>query len=302
MIEEMSGDFFQWLRGFYFVAQRGSVTQGAMEMGRNQPTVSHQIKCLEEAFGVTLFDRSKGKMLLTPEGEAFLKKTISVFEIIKEIKSEIGTSQLEHQGSVVIATTHAIIHYFLPQFIVNFRERHPNVSIEIEGGGLEMILGKIESAEADFGIANLEKVPEGLLSYDLFETELKLIAPKKNGFKIGKSPTLHQISEAPFICFPGSSTITPLIKRRFEEEGLELNEVLCLNNYESVKKYVTLGQGTAILDDYAITESDRERLNIFPLDRFFNKRTYRLILRKRKYLPPAAMAFIRFIKPDTDLT
>ena len=300
MIEEMSGDFFQWLRGFYFVAERGSVTQAAMKMGRNQPTVSHQIKCLEEAFGITLFDRARGKMRLTPEGEAFLQKAISVFEIIKEMKSEIGAGELAPQGQVVIATTHAIIHYFLPRLIADFRNKHPGVNFEMEGGGLDMILSKLESAEADFGIANLEKVPEGLLSFDLFETELMLIAPKANGFKLSKRPALAQISRAPFICFPGSSTITPLIKKRFEKEDLVLNEVLVLNNYDSVKKYVALGQGVAILDDYTITKEDLKRLDVLSLDRFFDKRTYRLLLRKRKYLPPAAKAFIRRIQADIE--
>jgi DNA-binding transcriptional LysR family regulator len=68
------GDFLQWLRGFYYVAKRRSVTQAAMEMRRNQPTISHQIKCLESEFGVALFERSSGKMELTPEGRALLEK------------------------------------------------------------------------------------------------------------------------------------------------------------------------------------------------------------------------------------
>lgn len=52
MIEEMSGDFLQWLRGFYFVAINNSFSHAALEMGRNQPTISHQVKCLEKQFGI----------------------------------------------------------------------------------------------------------------------------------------------------------------------------------------------------------------------------------------------------------
>ena len=84
MIEQIGGDFLQWLRGFYFVARRQSVTRASLEMRRNQSTISHQIKCLENEFGVTLFDRSRGKMDLTPEGKTFLDKAISVFEIIRK--------------------------------------------------------------------------------------------------------------------------------------------------------------------------------------------------------------------------
>lgn len=98
MIEQIGGDFLQWLRGFYFVAKRGSVTQAALEMGRNQPTISHQIKCLETEFGVSLFDRSSGKMQLTPEGKALLEKSISLFETVREMKSEIQGEELEQKG------------------------------------------------------------------------------------------------------------------------------------------------------------------------------------------------------------
>lgn len=298
MIEEFGGDFLQWLRGFYFVAKKESVTLAGLEMGRNQPTISHQIKCLENEFGVTLFDRSQGKMKLTPEGKVFLDKVISVFEIIKEMKSEIGEDSKLYQGGVDIAATHAIIHYFLPQFIVHFTKIWPKVNFKLEGGGLKMILGRIDSAEADFGIASLNSVPDGVVYYDLIETGLKLLAPKNNPFSFDFEPTLEQISKIPFIFFPSSSTITPLIERRFAEDNLKLNVVLVLNNFESVKKYVELGVGVSILDDYTITRKDVEKLDIYALDRFFSPRKYGIIIRRQKYLSPVAKAFLRCIKPD----
>lgn len=298
MIEEIAGDFLQWLRGFYFVTKRKSVTHAALDMGRNQPTVTHQIKCLESQFGVTLFDRSSGKMELTPEGSLFLEKAISLFEIIREMKSDLGQDRLEYKGGVIVATTHAVTRFFLPSYVVNFRRTHPNVSFDLEGGGLEMILGKVESAEADFGIACIDTIPNTIAYHDLFETELKLIAPKNNIFFSRKSPTLKQISKVPFICFPHSSTITPFIERRFSEEQLQLNVILILNDFDTVKTYVGLGLGVSILDRFTILKEDEGNLDIFPLRRFFTKRRYGILLRKKKYLSPAAKAFIRTIKPD----
>jgi DNA-binding transcriptional LysR family regulator len=297
MIEQIGGDFFQWLRGFYYVAKRGSVTQAALEMGRNQPTVSHQIKCLETEFGVTLFDRSSGRMELTPEGEILLERVISLFEIVKEMKGEVKGRSLELKGKVIIAATHAVIHFFLPSFVQEFRENHPLVDFELEGGGLEMILGKVDSAEADFGIAQMFSVPEAFVYHDLFETNLVLIAPRKNSFSLKKNPSLKEISSAPFVFFPGSSTLVPYVQERFAEEGLKLHVVLKLNNYDSVKKYVSLGLGVSILDDYALTPQDEKSLEIFKLDAHFDPRRYGLIMRKRKYLSPAAKAFARTIQP-----
>lgn len=236
MIEEIGGDFLQWLRGFYFVARRQSVTRASLEMRRNQPAISHQIKCLENEFGVTLFDRSRGKMELTPEGKAFLDKAISVFEIIKEMKSDINKSYLETKGKVVISASHAIIHYFLPQYIVQFRKESPNVDFELEGGDVEMILERVESAEADFGIARLNTVPDRIIYHDLFETGLRLLAPKDNSFFSEQEPTLEQVARTPFIFFPHTSTITPLIESVFAENQLKLNVVLVLNNFDAFAK------------------------------------------------------------------
>ena len=298
MIDEMGGDFLQWLRGFYFVAKRGSVTLAAVEMGRNQPTVSHQIKCLENEFGVVLFDRTGGRMELTPEGKVFLEKAISLFEVVKEMRDEVGTERLHGKGLVNVCTTHAIIHYFLPRFIVAFKKDFPLVRFEIEGGGADRILEQVDSAEADFGIASLDSVPPQLSYQELFETSLTLIAPKRNYFFKGPRPTLEEISAAPFIIFPRSSTITPLITEKFSEQGMRLNVVFTLNNFETVKKFVALGSGVSILDEYAVGREDRETLDVFPLDRFFPRRKYGLILRKKKYLPPMVRAFISRITPD----
>jgi molybdenum-dependent DNA-binding transcriptional regulator ModE len=174
MIDQIGGDFLQWLRGFYYVAKRGSVTQAGMEMGRNQPTISHQIKCLEKEFGVALFERSSGKMELTPEGKALLEKTISLFETVKEMKSEIQGEKLEQEGRVIIATTHAIIH-FLPA--CRGIQKDPS-SVDFDtGGGLEMI-SKESSPRRRFRDSQLPEVPE-LSCMTTFETSLKPIAPRK---------------------------------------------------------------------------------------------------------------------------
>jgi len=299
MIEEMSGDFLQWLRGFYYVAETKSVSLAAAEMGRNQPAITHQIKSLEKELGVTLFDRSKGSMELTPEGTTLLAKAISVFELVKEMKgAAYSAGHLDLSGKVVVATTHAVVLYFLPKCIVNFKGRYPNANFDIKGGGLEMIFDAVESGQVDFGIVSLEETPDRFICYELFETRLKLIAPKDNCFNIEKEPTLELISQFPLILFPKSSIITQTIEKRFSESGLKPNVVLILNNFEIVKKYVELGIGVSILDDYALEKGDERKIDIFPLDRFFKKRHYILIVRKRKYLSPTVKAFIHSIKPD----
>lgn len=297
MIKEMHGDFLQWLRGFFYVAKMRSVTLATTEMGRNQPTISHQIKALENEFNVTLFDRSGGKMELTPEGEVFLEKTISLFEVIKEMQREVGECRLQSKGDIKIVASHAVIDYFLPRYIIDFRRKYPDVHFDMEGGGSRTILERVASSEADFGVASLKVIPDDITYFDLFETSLRLITPRGNPFSFGKRLTLKKISQAPFIFFPRSSTITPLILKKFSEKDLSLNVVMILNNFEIVKRYVALGIGVSILDRYTIEDKDMDHLEVYSLDAFFEKRKYGVLLRKRKYLSPPAKAFLQTMKP-----
>lgn len=303
MIEEIPGDLLQWLRGFYFVAQRGSVTQATAVMGREQPTITRQIKCLEKELDVTLFDRSSGTMKLTPEGRILFEKAVTLFEDVKEIRDEFRKKQLEHKGKIAIATSHGIIESFLSRYVVEFRNAHPQVIFHMEGGTFEAALERVESSEADFGIVFTDSVPGSMNSYDLFETGLKLIAPKNNAFFPGRAPTLRQIARIPLILFSRTGgSIEPFMEKWFAAERLKPNVIMTHNNFVSVKKYVALGIGAALLSGYALSEEDEKRFDVFALDRYFPKRKIGIVVRKRKYLSPAAKAFIRAIKPDIQLS
>jgi DNA-binding transcriptional LysR family regulator len=176
------------------------------------------------------------------------------------------------------------------------------VSFHLEGGIREVVFEKIESGEADLGIAYSESVPKTIMCYDLSETGLVLIAPKNNTFFPGKFPTLRQIAQVPLILFSHKGSLERLVESRFAEEQLKPNVVMTHNNHVSVKKYVALGMGAAILSGYAVSKEDKKIIDIFRLDRFFPKRRYGLLLRKRKYVSPMVKAFIRIMKPDIEFT
>lgn len=91
MIEELNGDFIQWLRGFYYIAETGSIRRAAQLMNRSASTLSYQLKELEENLNTVLFDRYRKGMLITPEGRKLLDWTISTFETLKGLRSEVGT-------------------------------------------------------------------------------------------------------------------------------------------------------------------------------------------------------------------
>ena len=73
---------------------------------------------------------------------------------------------------------------------------------------------------------------------------------------------------------------------------------MIVNNYDIVKRYVASGAGVSILDDYTITDEDKDRLDIFTLEKYFPPRKFGIIFRKGKYLAPALRAFLLSLKTD----
>ena len=297
----MGGDYIQWLRGFYYVAKTGSFSLAGAEIGRNQPTISHQIKCLETEYGVILFDRSKEKMELTAEGRMLFEKAISIFEIVKSIEGEITNVGKDLSGKIRIVATHAVIQSFLPKYIIDFSKKNPNVMFEVHGGGMDEILERVETSDADFGFLNFTSTTKILNYYNLFDTNLVLIAPKSSALKKSKRLTLKQISKQPFIFFPHTSAIHPFIVKKFDEKDLKLNVIMVLNNFDIVKQYVQHGMGVTIIDDFMLTDIDYRELKVFPLDHCFDQRHYGMVMRKTKYLSPPVRSFIRTIKPDIEI-
>lgn len=301
MIDEISGDLLQWLRGFYFVVKEGGVRQAAIAMGRENSTISRQIRCLEKELGGTLFDRSSGKMVITPEGEQLLEEVVTLFEDVNRIKGGFKNEEIKHRGMIYIVASPPIISKILPPYIACFRAHYPEVTFKLEGTSREMICKKVESAEADFGIALSEVVHKTLVYVDLYESGLIILAPKNNRFFPGnKPPTLKQIAAAPLIVFSQSVFNGSRIKEQYARGMLTPNVVIINDNSIAIKEYVAQGIGVGIVSRHAISQEDEDKFDVFSLDPYFPKRRYGILLRNEKYLPARVKAFIRTIKPNCE--
>lgn len=291
MIPSLGGDFLQWLRGFYYVATCGSLAAAAAEMGRNQPALSHHIKSLERELGVTLFDTSGGHRELTPEGRILLAKAIDIFQTIQKTRQELGLIGLDLSGNFTVAATHGVQLFFLPGFITGFRAEFPAVTFNLVSLDRTSIIDAVRSATADLAVVPPVDAPAGLELTPLFTTQPVLIAPLHSPLAKMSDPDLESIAAEPFIAFSGDTSLGRQVRERFASEGLSLNVVQALNNIVLIKKYVALGLGAAVVDDFALERADRERLAVCSLERFLPERQYCLIERRRMYRPPALEAF-----------
>jgi DNA-binding transcriptional LysR family regulator len=297
MIPEFSGDFIQWLRGFYYTAQTGSMTAATAIMNRNQSALTHQIKCLEEEFGIKLFRGNKGNRELTDEGKFLLEKAVNIFEIVNTIRGSIGSLPNTLTGEIGIAAVYTAIQYFLPRMVAQFGAQYPMVCFQFYGHACRQpILDMISSRTADIGILNIDNAPLEFHATPLFRTDVVCISPKKGPYAVTGVPNLEQLVHFPCIFPPKNSTMEPFLEYQFGRYGLSLRNTHLVSHFEAAKVYVGMGMGITFIDDFACTEADRQQFNVVSMSAFFPQRVFSVVRRRNMFMPPHLDAFLRYLR------
>ncbi len=130
------------LRYFVAVAEAQSFRQGAVALGVRQPTVSRQVRDLEDALGVDLFERHPGEgVRLTPAGRTFLARALRVLADLDRACTEAGCAGRAETGTLAIAFSTSLAGGWLQNLLGTFRRERPEVAIRLlEGNTTDQLL------------------------------------------------------------------------------------------------------------------------------------------------------------------
>lgn len=117
------------LRAFEAAARRSSVAGAAQELHVTASAVSHQIRILEEALGVTLFVRSKARVKLTREGEALLQPVKSAFDMIANAVVKLDSPEMA--GDLVVSTPLLFTSRWMARHIGEFLDQYPAINLKV---------------------------------------------------------------------------------------------------------------------------------------------------------------------------
>jgi DNA-binding transcriptional LysR family regulator len=117
------------LHVFFIVAQRGSMAKAAAQLGVSTPTVSEVIADLEHGLGVRLLDRSPKGVEPTRYGHALLKRTLVVFDELKQCIKDIEHLSDPTAGEIRIASPLAIAFTVIPHVLERFAKEYPRVIV-----------------------------------------------------------------------------------------------------------------------------------------------------------------------------
>jgi DNA-binding transcriptional LysR family regulator len=193
------------LQFFMGVAEELSFSRAATRLHIAQPSLSTQIKALEQEIGARLFDRDKRHVSLTPAGRRFQSRVASLLALADSAKAEARSTERGQLGTIDLGyTALSMFSTALPHAIRTFRAQEPNVRVTLrELTSLEQ-LHELGERALDIGVLRRPdaSAPKGITIVEWYRTPLVVAIPKDHPRAASRSVLLSDLKSEPFIMYP----------------------------------------------------------------------------------------------------
>lgn len=238
---------------FIQVAELNSFTRAGEKLGYSQPTVSFQIKQLEQELGVQLFDRIGHTVSLTAAGRTALAYAQHICQLSLEMHQG-AKGLLEPHGEVRIAMADSLCEPLIVKGFAEFRRNYPQVITHVTTAGTSEMFRLLDHNEVDI-VCTLDNH-----IYDstyIIASEKKVgvhfVVSTKNPLSAKKSVTIDEIINLPFILTEKGMSYRRNLDETLARTNRELHPVLELGRTDSICALVEQNMGVSFLPDY-VTE------------------------------------------------
>lgn len=222
------------------IAAHRSLAGAAAALQINHSTVFRRLNALEEDLGTRLFERSRNGYALTPAGEDMVRLAQQMAEHITDFERRISGRDLRPTGELRVTTTDTIFAGVVVPLLKRFRERYPEITLDVVVESRSLNLSK---RDADVAIRASTEPPETLVGRRIGGLAWAPYAPKGITFETGLAPTCI---EGPWVGFGDPITMTTA-GRWFEREVPPSRVVATMNTVAALHLAVSSGIGIGLL-------------------------------------------------------
>ncbi len=289
------------LATFQVVAKHSSYVRAAEELHFSQPAVSAQIRQLEEALGVKLFDQIGRKTHLTKAGEELYNYSQKIFTLIEETVETMEALRSPHSGRLSVGADTTVGTYVIPGLLGKFHQIYPDVEISLDVVNRAALVEALVNNRIDMAIVG--RVPDDIsvVIEPFAPNELVLVASPFHRLAGQKKVPFTELAKEHFLLREVGSGTRAALENVFQEAGLPLQVSMQVGNNSAIKQGVAAGLGIALISRVALEmELETNRLVILDVEGFPILRQWRLVHIKDKNLSATARAFKSFLLQHAD--
>ena len=282
----------QQLRYVIALSQERNFLRAARRANITQPTLSHQVKKLEEEIGSPLFERSSRGVRLTAAGERFVPYARATIDHLEKGLAEVREEAKHISGKIKIAAIPTVGPYLIPDILIRTKKNAPRLSIELYEETTSSLLTSLKAGKIDLGILALPITEAGIVSRSIGREDFFLAVSKQHPFSKKKFVTAKMMKDEKLLmlqeghCF-GDQALDYCRRTREDPQVIFQG-----SSFTSVMKLASVGEGLTLVPKMAVNDRENPNLVFIPFCSPKPAREVGVIWRITAPLTPAHHLFI----------
>lgn len=283
---------FRLLEVFMSVVKTGSISETARRLHLTQPTVSLQIKRLQETIGEPLIHMQQQKLHVTEAGLALFKTCQQVFGHFEDYQDFLTELNGGERGRCKIAMVNTA-QYILPKLLGPYSNLHPHVELPLEIGNRAEVLDRFERGEDDIYVFSHPPSLEHAQAARFLHNPLEFIVPVNHPLASVKSVKLGDLMQYRFLLRENGSATRMLFESELQSRGLVLSDSVQMASNEAIRVAVSSGMGIAVLSRHVLAKDDANFKVLTVTDTHLASHWY-FVMRTDRHISHAARNFLKF--------
>jgi DNA-binding transcriptional LysR family regulator len=284
------------VRAFLAVARHNSFTRAAAELHVSQPALTVQIRQLESAVGLRLFDRNTRTVEITRAGRELATKLERLQDEFDAVLDE--TREIAHglRGVIRLACLQSFASTLLPAAVSQFYRDHPKIGFSVKDASGSRTVELVRNGEVDFGVADMSTADDAQLDVTpLVEAHLHALLPSGHPLERARRLTLARLAEHPLVMMDRETSARRLVDAAFGQAGVPLVPACEVMNLSTAVAMVRFGGMATLLP---VSPGDAPMyvgVAVRPIADHALSRWMGIVRKAGRSLPPSSEAFIRVL-------
>lgn len=238
----------QQLRYFLAVAKSRNFSRAAERCHVAQPSLSQQIKKLEDELGSRLLERSRREATLTEAGRAFLPHAESVLAELELARDRVNETRGVVRGRVALGVIPTVAPYYLPGLLGGFGARYPGIQVAVTEATTGDLVRATQAGEIDLALTSLPIVARGIEAAEVFSEELWLALPKRHPLaRRARDVRIGELSEEPFMLLQDGHCLAGQALEFCTMRGFAPKVTFRSAQMETILAFVAAGMGVSMV-------------------------------------------------------
>ena len=282
---------------FTHVAELGSFTKAAEQLGYSQSTISFQIKQLEEEIGCLLFERINHTIKLTEQGHALVSYVHQVRALTDEYKENL-TKDEECRGHIHIVTPDSVCEEMINSHYIPFHNQYPHISIKFTTADTQIMFDMLDHNEADAIITlDSHSYRKDYIIAKEMPLPMHFVTNANSEFAGRKNLLLKDIAEEPFILTESGQGYRRVLDKELARKSIDITPVLEIGRTDIITHILTESKMISYLPDFVTREAAAVGklcyLDVVDMDMEIWKQ---LIYHRNKWMSKSLRTVIEYIK------